>query len=751
MESQEEGQPLLRTDDFSEEVISQILKNGRSQKKKAEKDLKVVTHIVHVNVAKDDGSRGETSGTFQPSCKICKDAVDEHYVIKRHSYLESTANPYMCGICGEAFGEGYLLKIHLEVEHGFVENTSRRSLRTRNRKEVAKDSGKSAGRQKLAKEIQDGRVSKTKKDSNHSIKPWHEDHVVVDLDNIQDKENKREQKKKAQPTPDKTILLTSGGSDGLENDLGSASCEEDPKGIEENNKYKNGDLIVINLFTEGGTLSPGKKQTTCNASSTQRASQKEKSEVSDKFKCEFCDRGFRTQQKRGMHIKEEHPDCALKCPVCGVEFEQRRRLTIHLKSHSRVRRPPKLKEVKERVTPECKICNKTFLHESGLQIHTQSFHPEEIKGKKSFCCEKCGSMFWTKTALVEHQRIHSDKKPFVCSFCKKAFCRRSDLKSHTKVHTGEKPFPCPHCERTFRQRLQMVHHIRTHTGEKPYKCDFCEKAFAKRDQFTRHRRVHTKERPYKCSHCGKFFKSKGNLRDHERVHTGAKPFKCSHCVKAFAQYTNLVHHERTHTGLKPYVCPQCQKAFPRSNSLRSHMKSHTNKTVKSTSTSVSAPVVEATPQMPLQTPPQPLPDQLQSIPRPQQSVFHQLTPQQRIPSNSILNTSELLATVQASMDHGFDDVSNKLMEVPSVSQSDLASRFCSSEDSLVPQTTVCSMMVGTPVPPGPSFIPSTVMAGYGAPENEPPPACESIAIVLSNMSDYQPMQVTQTTGLGTFH
>lgn len=743
MEPQEQGQPLLRKDDFSEEVISQILKKGSNQKEKdkMQNEIKVVTHLIHVICKGSSEAEACSLGPPVKSCKVCGDAVDGHYVVQKHSFLEPSTDPYMCGICGEAFGQGYLLKIHLELEHGFVEKDSnRRSLRIRNKSQEVRSTRQGGGVRKERKKGEEEAGSNSdvsQKETSPGVE--HRTGGEVDSGN-QDKENEsRESERKLRTTPDKTILLRSNSRDNLvENDeMAGAMSDEEGRGDKnegKGNSYKNGDLIVINLFTEGGTL-PAKR--------SRRTGQQngDKTEGSDKYKCEFCELGFRSQQKRGVHIKEVHPNCPLKCHQCQAEFSERRLLNIHAKSHRRVRRPPaKPKEVKKHVPPVCKLCNKTFLHQSGLQIHTQNFHPELVKGQKTFCCEKCGAMFWTHTAMVEHQRIHLDTKPFVCSHCKKGFCRRSDLKSHVKVHTGEKPYKCSHCDKAFRQRLQMVNHVRTHTGEKPYKCEFCEKAFVKRDQYTRHRRVHTKERPYKCSHCEKFFKSRSNLNDHERVHTGVKPFKCKHCDKAFAQYTNLVHHVRIHTGHKPYVCPQCQKPFPRSNSLKAHMKSHQKNAEVSGGPSLPPPSAGADVQPRSMPSPMEQPSQLQELqPLHNLPIYQTLQAQQQATTTSVIaNASEILASMQVSIVPGLEDVS-------SVSQHDIGGRFCQPVESLVAQASVTNMIAGGPVTPVASFIPNGTINGFGVVENEAAAACESI-VVLANMNDYQPMHVTQNMG-----
>ena len=73
---------------------------------------------------------------------------------------------------------------------------------------------------------------------------------------------------------------------------------------------------------------------------------------------------------------------------------------------------------------KCKICNKSFLHECNLKIHSI---------------------------------IHTDKA-LHCQFCNKPFARSSNLDQHLRVHTDYRPWKCPNCSKSFRQKHRYCYY-----------------------------------------------------------------------------------------------------------------------------------------------------------------------------------------------------------------------------------------------------------------------------------------------------
>ncbi|KAM3912751.1 uncharacterized protein RB166_018193 isoform 2-T2 [Leptodactylus fuscus] len=238
----------------------------------------------------------------------------------------------------------------------------------------------------------------------------------------------------------------------------------------------------------------------------------------------------------------------------------------------------------------CSERGKDFLPTSALMEHQRS-HTEE----KPFSCLECGKCFSKKSGLVLHQGLHREEKPlspqsiflqnrrihtgeksFQCLECGKSFVHKSDLGRHQKIHTGEKPFSCTECSKCFAQKSLLTIHQRIHTGERPFTCSECGKCYGSKTGLIKHRRIHTGEKPFSCLECGTCFTDKSNLVQHQRIHTGERPFSCLECGKCFTQKSALLLHQRIHTGEKPFSCSECGKCFSQKVVLMRHQKVHTD-------------------------------------------------------------------------------------------------------------------------------------------------------------------------------
>eukprot|EP00045_Choanoeca_perplexa_P001855 m.22053 g.22053 ORF g.22053 m.22053 type:complete len:627 (+) comp11195_c0_seq1:1581-3461(+) len=107
--------------------------------------------------------------------------------------------------------------------------------------------------------------------------------------------------------------------------------------------------------------------------------------------------------------------------------------------------------------------------------------------------------------------------------------------------------PCPTCKKVFWRRTHLTRHMKMHSGTYDYKCEFCDKAFYRKDQYDVHKRSHTNERPYACAvpGCGKRFTQKGALTRHNRVHLN----RCRFCQEEFVSSRDVVLHEQTHLSV----------------------------------------------------------------------------------------------------------------------------------------------------------------------------------------------------------
>ena len=256
---------------------------------------------------------------------------------------------------------------------------------------------------------------------------------------------------------------------------------------------------------------------------------------------------------------------------------------------------------------------------------------------KPFLCNLCGDAFQQKSAMVAHQRVHSDDdsdmnvlgdtdtKPFACNLCGYIFQEECALVDHQRVHnaeqlhintgcqdTGDKPSVCDIHGEAFQQECAQgnhwhqvhgdekldiigqacnpekahtnsgtfvcgIHNGRRHTEreQQPIVVDSDHARCSSRDQ-ERHRRSYAEEDIFTCHVCGKDCPSRTSLVYHKASHFSAmKQFVCDICGKAFIWKSQLKCHERSHTKEKPFVC-ECGKAYSWKKSLKNHQRTHTD-------------------------------------------------------------------------------------------------------------------------------------------------------------------------------
>lgn len=172
------------------------------------------------------------------------------------------------------------------------------------------------------------------------------------------------------------------------------------------------------------------------------------------YQCSTCDKVLRGKQKYNIHIKthlraqgltEEEAKMSLYyyCDKCDKRFTQRYVLTDHMRSdHSNV----KLK---------CPLCHLTFRKRTELSKHKIIAHSADTK----YVCQFCEKRFRSEKTRITHERVHKEPE-FQCHFCAKLLKSEEALEGHEKMHTGEKPFTCSICDTGFTSKKNIDQHMR---------------------------------------------------------------------------------------------------------------------------------------------------------------------------------------------------------------------------------------------------------------------------------------------------
>jgi len=146
------------------------------------------------------------------------------------------------------------------------------------------------------------------------------------------------------------------------------------------------------------------------------------------YQCNRCDRKFKSefswrrhQDNDEIHRRLENYTPFLTCPVCGKQFERRRKwcLDQHMLTHEPDNKFP------------CPICFKYFRTNNYLNTHKKA-----CSGIKHEECAFCGKRFSKKTVRINHERLHTGEKPYHCRLCEESFRTHHNYSLHGKNAHG---------------------------------------------------------------------------------------------------------------------------------------------------------------------------------------------------------------------------------------------------------------------------------------------------------------------------
>ncbi|KAM9408534.1 POZ (BTB) and AT hook-containing zinc finger 1 isoform 1-T1 [Pholidichthys leucotaenia] len=159
--------------------------------------------------------------------------------------------------------------------------------------------------------------------------------------------------------------------------------------------------------------------------------------------CDICGKVFRDVYHLNRHKLSHSGEKPYECPVCGLRFKRKDRMSYHVRSHDGSVGKPYV----------CQSCGKGFSRPDHLNGHIKQVHTTERPHK----CQICNASFATRDRLRSHLACHEDKIP--CKVCGK-FLRAAYMTDHLKKHSEgthnycgicnkdgqENPGKCPHLE-----------------------------------------------------------------------------------------------------------------------------------------------------------------------------------------------------------------------------------------------------------------------------------------------------------------
>ncbi|XP_060775820.1 zinc finger and BTB domain-containing protein 11 [Neoarius graeffei] len=278
------------------------------------------------------------------------------------------------------------------------------------------------------------------------------------------------------------------------------------------------------------------------------------------------------------------------CSECGMVFQRRYTLIMHMLKHDKSR------------SVKCTLCNKEFQYPVSLRAHLARHKHQktqrsslargavdevsdrfegQAKGrtKREFVCDICGKTLPKLYSLRIHMLNHTGVRPHSCRVCGKSFATKHSLKMHRALHDATRRFHCTMCDKSFVSKRSLNEHINVHTGESKYFCQTCDASFPRASGLSKHMKKHQPKpetRSFQCSHCDKSFYEAKDLQQHMNKHLGVKPFQCQVCGKSYSWKKDWYSHVKSHTVAEPYRCNICGKEFFEKALFRRHVKKATH-------------------------------------------------------------------------------------------------------------------------------------------------------------------------------
>ena len=354
---------------------------------------------------------------------------------------------------------------------------------------------------------------------------------------------------------------------------------------------------------------------------SQKRPQDQTAYSSEKFRCEFCAKGFPSLSlmhcHRAAHFRKKNPTLPVLLDVSSKALPK----PFGISSITPNKETPRLDKAQPRNGQfTCGVCGKEFPSLRLMHCH-KGCHFRKRKGIRGMSCDRCDKPFNSKESLRKHKCYRAQNATSVSWSSVK---RIESSAVHCKVHKDTS------------LRCQMTQHSRnaSHSNhlslpnpslksskflaeDKHFKCDICAREFMSKDSLRSHKSYHSRfdkmqvtlskqvvnasaQEPRVCNVCFESFRSSRSLSQHKRSHAGIKTaFACPFCRKGFSSKRNLLRHKRRQHD-RPYKCKRCGEGFRTVQGRQRHFLKHDSLKLdqKCSSSTVTDPVKFEAPTVP---------------------------------------------------------------------------------------------------------------------------------------------------------
>ncbi|XP_017264005.1 POZ-, AT hook-, and zinc finger-containing protein 1 isoform X2 [Kryptolebias marmoratus] len=164
--------------------------------------------------------------------------------------------------------------------------------------------------------------------------------------------------------------------------------------------------------------------------------------------CDICGKVFRDVYHLNRHKLSHSGEKPYACPVCGLRFKRKDRMSYHVRSHDGSVGKPYV----------CQSCGKGFSRPDHLNGHIKQVHTTERPHK----CQICNASFATRDRLRSHLACHEDKIP--CKVCGK-FLRAAYMTDHLKKHSEGTHNYCGICNKDGQENAGNCPHLESEESD----------------------------------------------------------------------------------------------------------------------------------------------------------------------------------------------------------------------------------------------------------------------------------------------